>query len=393
MDFESHRTLIIFHKLREWAPFLFGGGLIVWLLALSLLPDPRPLSAPQWSVRAVQSVAGVSEPMARAGATLALRGVGVGAIGILLALALGRLPMLYAAPAILLASPVLAIAAKWINFGYFPIAFQLRGIVAMAIVGALLGLAVHRNRFAIAGLMSLCLAAFVWSATLGVPDDLYQAARATGRHLLEKAEGIPQGDAAFERLLELAFAYAEDNSHGTDAVMPNQAAILALGVILGEDQVARVARRELYSGERQQRAAIRRRTSLQGRGDLSQHFWVSAALAVLLDENQSLTIGIGKELKDSTPGGSGFSFVDMAANKAGIRFAVAATRDQYSARSVQLRIARGVKQEDYLPSVTDLPEGISADDFHSVFGGLGGQPSVGLFAEIDRRLSLCEGLQ
>jgi hypothetical protein len=373
--------------------FLFTLGLIIWLFALVLLPDPRPLSAPQWSVQAVQSVAGVSEPMARAGATVALRAVGVGGIGILLSLALLGLPGSYSVPVVLLASPLLAVVAKWINFGYFPLRFQLVGILAMAVTGALLGLTLRKNRFAIAGLAALVISLFAWSATFGIPDDLYQAARATGQYVIEKSKSIPQGDSAFEHLMQAAFAYAEDNSHGTDSVMPNQAAILALAVILGEDQVARLGRRELYAGNRQQRTSIRRRTTLQGRGDLSQHFWVSAGLTVLLDENQSLAIGIGKELKDSTPGGSGFSFVDMAANKAGIRFAVVATENQTSARAVQLRIARGVDHRDYLPIVTDLPEGISSEDFHSVFGGLGGQPSVELFSEINRRLSSCKGLQ
>ena len=37
-------------------------------------------------------------------------------------------------------------------------------------------------------------------------------------------------------------------------------------------------------------------------------------------------------MMDSSPGGSGFSFVDMAANKAGIRFAVVATRNAESAQ-------------------------------------------------------------
>ncbi len=98
-------------------------------------------------------------------------------------------------------------------------------------------------------------------------------------------------------------------------------------------------------------------------------------------------------MKDSTPGGSGFSFVDMAANKAGIRFAVAATRDSMSARAMQLSIAEGVHIDDFFPDIGGLPEGLSRDEFHSQYGGVGGAETRRLFEEIDRRLGALEGLR
>jgi hypothetical protein len=176
-------------------------------------------------------------------------------------------------------------------------------------------------------------------------------------------------------------------------VLPNQAAILALGVILGDDQVARVGRRELDSDRREQRAALRRRVTIHGRNDLSMHFWVSAALTVLSDERRALTVGIVKELKDSTSGGSGFSFVDMAANKAGIRFAVVATRDADSARSMQMRILQGGNAYRFVPDISNLSEGISGDQFQAEYGGLGGARTREILAEIDHRISAIAGLQ
>jgi hypothetical protein len=98
-------------------------------------------------------------------------------------------------------------------------------------------------------------------------------------------------------------------------------------------------------------------------------------------------------MKDSTPGGSGFSFVDMAANKAGIRFASAATRNAQSARNLQLLIARGVTTDYFFPDISGLPEGLSQDTFRSEYGGLGGAGTRRLFEEIDRRLDSCKGLQ
>lgn len=83
----------------------------------------------------------------------------------------------------------------------------------------------------------------------------------------------------------------------------------------------------------------------------------------------------------------------MAANKAGIRFAVAATRTEASAREVQRRIAEGVNIEDFMPEIDGLPEGLRRDDFQSEYGGLGGAETQRLLAEIDERLATRAGLR
>lgn len=369
-----------------WAICLFG-----WLVALCLVPNPRPLAAPDWAVQIFQSSIGLTEPAARTAATIVLRGVGVGMIGVLLALMLQRLPLSGAIPLVLIVTPMLAIATKWVNFGYFPVRPQLQFFIIAAIVGALAGLSIRCSRFAIASLFVVGSAVFILGATLGVSDDVEDAAYATGLFLLDNAAEISRGDAAFAELLQKAFAYAEDNSHGADAVFANRAAILALGVILGDDQVAQIGRRELDPERAKQRMALRRRVTVRGRNDLSMHFWVSAALTVLTDENSALSVGIVKELADSTPGGSGFSFVDMTANKSGIRFAVTATRDDVSARRMQLRIVEGVEVSQLVPDISGLPEGIPGDQFNSEFGGLGGTRTQELLNEIDRRIGELEG--
>jgi hypothetical protein len=77
----------------------------------------------------------------------------------------------------------------------------------------------------------------------------------------------------------------------------------------------------------------------------------------------------------------------MAANSAGIRLAVAATRNSESAHDVQTRILRGVAVADVLPSVADLPEKITGDALLKDYGGLGGAEARRLLAEIDRRIA------
>ncbi len=372
---------------------IWGTILLAWFVALCLVPDPRPLGAPEWAVGAMRSLLGLSEPGARATATIVLRGIGLGLIGVLVALFLSSVRLRWAAPLVLIAAPLLAVASQWINYGYFPIYLQLQLGLASAVLGALAGLSLRRSRLALIALIVLGLGLFVWGASTGITDELDVAARATGLHVLENAEQIPEGDEGFAELLHLAFTFAEDNSHGTDAVLPNKAAILALGVILGEERVADVAGRAIDLSRLAEFKALRNRITLRGRNDLSRHFWVSAALAILSDERRSMTVGIGKEMMDATPGGSGFSFVDLTADRAGTLFAGAATNSTESARAVQMQIRRGVSSADYCPEIEGLPEGLTRDEFQTEYGGLGGAKTGQIVKVIQSRLSACKGLQ
>ncbi len=386
-------TEFLYPSPSRWTPWVWLGLLIAWLVTVSIVPDPRPLSAPDWAVRLAVSAGGLSEATARAFATIALRGMGLAAIGILLVLALGRVRLGLAAPAALVLSPLLALLSQWLNYDYFPIAPQAQLGVVSAIVGALLGMALRRSKAALAAVVILPVGLFLWGTSTGISDDLYEVARTTGLHVFESADDIPTGDAGFARLMETAFAFAADNSHGTDPVLTNRAAILALGVILGEARVAKVARREIDIRRQPEAVELRNRITLYGRQDLSQHFWVSAALAVLSDDTRSMTVGIAKEMMDSTPGGSGFSFVDLTADRAGTLFTVAATRDEDSARAMQARIQSGVAIEDFVPDPLDLPEGLSGDEFQAKYGGLGGELTRKIVEEVRRRLATREGLR
>jgi hypothetical protein len=369
-----------------WCALLFA-----WFLAICLVPDPRPLGAPEWAVKAVRWLASVSDPMARAFATIMLRGIGLAGIGVLLVQAFGHARLKVVVPVALAGAPLLAVLALWINYTFFPIAPQVWFATASGVIGVLLGLAVRRKPAAWVPLVIGVVGLFVWGTSTGISDDLYEDAQATGLYLLEVADEIPAGDAGFERLMSMAFAFAEDNAHGRDVVVFHRAAILALGAILGQEKVVTVAKREINLAKLPEAQTLRHRITLYGRRDLSQHFWVSAALAVLSDESQSMTVGLAKEMMDSA-GGSGFSFVDLTADRAGTLFAVAATRDEASARAMQMRIRGGVVIGDFVPNPLDLPEGLSKDDFHAEYGGLGGEGTQKVVDEIRRRLEACQGL-
>ncbi len=173
---------------------------------------------------------------------------------------------------------------------------------------------------------------------------------------------------------------AERSREQGDEITENRAALVALGLYaLGQG-----ADRLLGSGESLP-ALPAGWVRLQGREDLARHFLVSAALSASSDSALSDVIGLYKEWSDSR-GGSGFSFVDLAADRAGTRFGAAATTDAVSARRL-LRIAAGeLGDQDLLPPVQDLPENMSEEDFQQAFGGIGEPRYQRMLDTIERRL-------
>jgi hypothetical protein len=88
-------------------------------------------------------------------------------------------------------------------------------------------------------------------------------------------------------------------------------------------------------------------------------------------------------LADARRGGSGFSFNDLAADRAGTRFGELAVRD---AAALQARIAAGVSDADLMPPVSDLPEGLPQAEFVARYGGVGGAGYNRLLADIEARI-------
>ena len=70
-------------------------------------------------------------------------------------------------------------------------------------------------------------------------------------------------------------------------------------------------------------------------------------------------------------GGTGFSFIDMAANRAGIIFAENVLSDKIELQ----RIAEEFHVDDYLPTLRGLEEGLQAEQLNEQYGGEG-QPTI-----------------
>jgi hypothetical protein len=206
------------------------------------------------------------------------------------------------------------------------------------------------------------------------------------RHLVATYERLPASADRFGLLLQAAFTMAAERSTAQDPLLENRAAIFALAILLGHIDLEPFVGELLDPDLRAQANRVIGTVTLRGRKDWTRHFWVSAALVLLSNEATSDRIGLLKEQLDSEDGGSGFSFADMLANAAGTRFAIAAMRDQSSARALQARLARGFELDAFFPAADGLPEDIPAAEFQSRYGGVGGRHYRTIVDEINRRL-------
>lgn len=126
--------------------------------------------------------------------------------------------------------------------------------------------------------------------------------------------------------------------------------------------------------------------TLGGRSDFSQHFTVSAALASTAGSPLSDVIGVYKEIEDSH-GGSGFSFNDIAADRAVTRFGELATASYSGAQKVQRQLAASLRESDIMPEVSDLPEYLQKTEFNRRYGGVGSPAYIKVTNEIERRIT------
>lgn len=163
-----------------------------------------------------------------------------------------------------------------------------------------------------------------------------------------------------------------------------RSAILALSIYLGSYRFEQLTGPVLNDRQRQQPPHYR--TLLRGRIDLRQHFIYSAAIQVLGDTGSSYAIGEFKELLDSLAGGSGFSFADLAADRAGTLFALRASREPEQAAELLSRFDQPLRESDLMISINRLPEGLTEAQFQQRYGDINSEAYRQMTEQIDQRL-------
>ena len=129
-----------------------------------------------------------------------------------------------------------------------------------------------------------------------------------------------------------------------------------------------------------------RQVTLHGRGDLARHFIVSAAIAAFAGSPLADAIGLYKELDDAR-GGSGFSFVDLAADRSGTLFGQLGSSDRVA--ELQRRGAALTGESAIIPDIAGLPEDMAEAEFKRRFGGVSAPAYRAMLAEIERRVAAC----
>jgi hypothetical protein len=365
------------------------------LLALVLLP--APLLPPTGVAGAIQSLLGVGAKAAYLAAAVGLHVAIYGSLGVLAAFAVGpgqtrrqRVLRLLVLPLILVA---VAVIVRSLKLGHVPMIHNAILPIAACALGVVTGLLFRQHgwKVTLAAIASLGVA-FMWACWPSSSGALTRATTYQLQRLTDNASSFPSGEARFGALMEFAFKPMPSEAGKVSATEQNRAAILALGIAAGHERLARYAGLNRESELVKKSAGLRAGTTIRGRGDFVQHFCVSAALAVVENSFLSDAGGLIKEELDALTMGSGFSFADLAADRAGARFGEMATDSEASALAIQARLKDGYKVDDFFPAVTNLVENLTVEQFRRDYGGVGSARYREVLADIDARLDRCAGL-
>jgi hypothetical protein len=225
-------------------------------------------------------------------------------------------------------------------------------------------------------------------------QELLASTRVQAEHLLAVVSESPDKQPEFGECFETAFSLARVRSmDGKDPIIENRAAIFSLGILLGHPRVEEFLGPVHISYGNYTARRMLSRVAVRNRSDWTKHFCVAAAIALLSDEIVSDAASVLKEELDSDTGGSGFSFSDLIASRAGTTFALQATYDERAARAMQDRIVCGFRVDDFFPPAADLPEGITDTELQSHYGGVGGEGYNRMMEIIEQRIASCAAYQ
>jgi hypothetical protein len=368
----------------------------VILVALAALPVP--LLPPHRLAQGVQSALGVSWKAAYLVAALGLQSAFYGSLGVLATLVVdrattvrGRILNMALVPWVVVG---IALLIRSVKAGNPPVWTNAVVPVVACLVGVWLGLGLQYRKLKETLVVGVAvIGGALWGWRAGPSSALTLETQLRLQRLVAASPSpLSDGDARFGLLLRAAFAALPDETGRGGPVDHNRAAILALGIAIGHERLARLAGLERDTALVRQAVVAGTGATLRGREDWSKHFTVSAALAILAHPLISDAAGLMKEQLDALTQGSGFSFGDLAADRAGVRFAAAATHSDAAAETMQSRLRHGFAPADYFPPAADLPEDLTEEEFRRRYGRVGSPLYRQMLAAIEVRLDSCPGL-
>jgi hypothetical protein len=165
----------------------------------------------------------------------------------------------------------------------------------------------------------------------------------------------PDWRLSLAELLQPLFALAYQRASLDTAIEENRAIINTVNDYVNHSKSVATPIKPFYSA------------FIYKRNDLAQHFIGAAAITTSVNSEIAQVLGEEKELHDARDG-SGFSFIDLAADKAGTRFGELAIASPRSARKLQQAMA-GIKDyTDFMPDPRTLPEHMDEAEFNKRYG-------------------------
>lgn len=122
--------------------------------------------------------------------------------------------------------------------------------------------------------------------------------------------------------------------------------------------------------------------TLRDRADFAQHYLLSALIASGVGGKVADLLGLYKEQSDKVAG-SGFSFNDVAADRAGIRLGI---RARTTPQELQVRIQDAEDEDFIMPRVDDMPQFLTAKEFQARFSGHNRGAYEAMLSLIDQRI-------
>ncbi len=362
-----------------------------------LLIVPTPLLPPEPLAVGIQRFLGIGWEVAYLATAVAVQSAFYASIGVLSSflcnrsaslagqiLQIGTVSMLLAGAALFLRS---------VKAGHLPDPTNLLVPIGACVLGVVLGFVLrHGRRYAIALCACVGISLVIWALRSRFDSDLKTATQEHLHQFASIGSTLPPGDARFLALLKIAFLPVAAESGSASSVQHNRAAILAWGIALGHPTLALFIGVDPQSEVVRLAAAACEGTTLRGRSDLPRHYALSAALAVVERPFISDAGGLMKEQLDALTHGSGFSFGDLAADRAGVRLAISATRSEEAAKIMRARILQRSSLEDFFPASSELSENLTPEQFRKDFGGVGSERYRIAVRKIEVELDRCGAL-
>lgn len=217
-----------------------------------------------------------------------------------------------------------------------------------------------------------------------IPDEQQQRLISYHNHLSLLTHRYKNKPNAVLDLIKGIFAFAEKNSNiSHNPILENTSAIQVLSLYAVGQRLDPLLKSEL---KKSIKSLNRNRLLFHNRTDLPKHFLVSAALTVSSGSKFANLVGLVKEIDDSD-GGSGFSFADLAADKAGVKFGEMSIASPQKAILFQKKMGLLSSVNAFIPSISNLPEGIMELEFKQNYKDLNSIAYKLINAEIDKRLN------